>query len=109
MATKVTTTTKKTTTPKENVVAIKPDVNTQIDALRADIALLADALKLQAKETLNSKTEVARTEAKLKADEARMKYDELTTKAEAQIKENPLTSIAVAVGAGLLLGAIARG
>ena len=32
----------------------------------------------------------------------------MTTKAETSIKENPLTSIAIAVGAGLVLGALTR-
>ena len=94
---------------KKNVVALKPDVQTQIEALRADIALLADAVKVQTKQTVNEKTANVKAAATEKADVAKVKYDELTTKAEAQIKENPLTSIAIAVGAGILLGAITRG
>lgn len=97
------------TTAKKNVVALKPDVQTQIEALRKDIALLADAVKIQTKQTVNERTATAKAVATEKADVAKAKYDELTTKAETQIKENPLTSIAIAVGAGMLLGAITRG
>ena len=96
------------TTTKKNVVSLKPDVQTQIEALRKDIALLADAVKLQTKQTVTEKTATARAVATEKAYEAKLKYEELTTKAETQIKEKPLTSIAIAVGAGMLLGAITR-
>jgi len=97
------------TTTKKNVVSLKPDVQTQIEALRKDIALLADAVKLQTKQVVSERTSTAKAVASEKADEVKMKYDDLTTKAENQIKENPLTSIAIAVGAGMLLGAITRG
>jgi ElaB/YqjD/DUF883 family membrane-anchored ribosome-binding protein len=99
--------TKKNTT-QENVIAIKPDVQTQIEALRTDIALLAEAVKQQATDTVAAKTEGVREQAQIKAENAKLKYDELTTKAETQIKEKPLTSIAIALGAGLLLGGILR-
>jgi len=87
---------------------LKPDVQKQIEALRSDIALLADAVKLQTKETVNERAATAKAVATEKADAAKAKYDELTTKAETQIKEKPLTSIAIAVGVGMLLGAITR-
>jgi ElaB/YqjD/DUF883 family membrane-anchored ribosome-binding protein len=106
--------TKKNTT-QENVIAMKPDVQTQIEALRTDIALLAEAVKQQATDTVAAKTEGVREQAQIKAENdlnesenAKLKYDELTTKAETQIKEKPLTSIAIALGAGLLLGGILR-
>ncbi len=93
---------------KKNVVALNPDVQTQIEALRKDITLLADAVKIQAKETVSDTTATVKSVATEKADVAKDKYNELTTKAETRIKDNPLTSIAIAVGAGLLLGAITR-
>ena len=97
------------TTNKKNIVSLKPDVQTQIEALRKDIGLLADAVKLQTKETVSERTATAKVVAVEKAEEAKLKYEELTSKAESQIREKPLTSIAIAVGAGLLLGAITRG
>ncbi len=96
------------TAKKENIVSIKPDVSTQLDALRKDVGLLTEALKLQTKQTVSETTETVRDVAADKTEMARAKYDELTTKAEASIKENPLTSIALAVGAGLILGALTR-
>ena len=94
---------------KKNTVALTPDVQTQIEALRNDIALLADAVKIQTKQTVNERTATAKAVATEKADAAKEKYDELTTQAEVQIREKPLTSIAIAVGVGMLLGAITRG
>ena len=96
------------TAKKENIVSIKPDVSTQLDALRKDVSLLTEALKLQTKQTVSETTETVRDVATDKTEAAKAKYDELTTKAEASIKENPLTSIAIAVGAGLVLGALTR-
>ena len=94
---------------KKNVVPLNPDVQTQIEALRKDITLLADAVKIQTKQAVNERTATAKEVAVEKADAAKDKYNELTTNAEAQIKEKPLTSIAIAVGVGMLLGAITRG
>ena len=93
---------------KKNVVAIKPDVTTQLEALRQDVALLADAVKIQTKTVVGEKTETAKAIASEKTEAAIAKYDELSTRAETSIKENPLTSVAIAVGVGLLLGAVTR-
>ncbi len=94
---------------KKKTVALEPDVQTQIEALRNDIALLAEAVKVQTKQTVGERTATAKAAVTEKADIAKETYEELTEKAETHIKEKPLTSIAIAVGVGLLLGAITRG
>ena len=95
-------------TTKKNVVEIKPDVNAQIEVLRNDIAVLTKTIKSQAKVTAQAtKTQVVDT-ASEKVAETKAKYDELTTTAEKSIRENPLTSVAIAVAAGMLLGLITR-
>jgi len=101
--------TKTTATRKKNVVAIKdPDITSQIETLRADIATLAGTIKSQAKSTANEKVASAKKVASQTTDTAKVKYDELATTAETQIREKPITSVAIAVGVGLLLGALTR-
>ncbi|WP_017931144.1 DUF883 family protein [Robiginitomaculum antarcticum] len=103
-------TTKATTaTAKKNVVALKdPEISTQIETLRSDIALLAKTMKEQAKSTASQKVTTAKQVASDTSENVKVKYNELTTQAEASIRENPLTSIAIAVGAGIVLGALTR-
>jgi len=108
------------TSSKKNVIAIKdPDISEQISALREDVALLATALKVQSKSTLSEKTadvkgtltetlETLKTATSEKTDTAKKAYKDITQTAETSIKENPITSVALSVGAGLLLGAILR-
>ena len=95
-------------TTKKNVVEIKPDVNAQIETLRSDIALLTKTIKSQAKVTAHEKTAQAVDTANAKVAETKAKYDELTTTAEKSIRENPLSSVAIAVAAGVLLGLLSR-
>lgn len=93
---------------KKNVVTMKQDIPAQLDTLRQDVANLAETLKLQAKVTVADKTETVKTVASEKTDLVKDRYNALTTQAESSIKENPLTAIAIAVGAGLVLGALTR-
>lgn len=95
-------------TAKKNVVTMKQDIPAQLDTLRQDVAYLAETLKLQAKATVSDKKATVKTVATEKTDLVKDQYEALTTKAETSIKENPLTSIAIAVGAGLVLGALTR-
>jgi len=96
---------------KKNVVALSgknEDIGKQLETLRADISKLADTVTTQAKATASQKTQAFKDVASEKSDVAKARYDELTTRAESSIKENPLTSIAIAVGAGIVLGALSR-
>ena len=93
---------------KKNVVNIKEDIPAQIETLRADIALLAETVRDTTKAKASDKVSVVKDVAAEKVDEAKLKYSELSSKAETSIKENPLTSVAIAVGAGMVLGALTR-
>lgn len=93
----------------DNVVPMNADIAQQLDVLRADIKLLAETVKQQALSKVEVRTETAKTVAAEQKDAAVARYDELTTKAETQIREKPISSMAIAVGAGLVLGAILRG
>lgn len=95
-------------TTKKNVVEIKPDVNAQIETLRADIATLTKTLKTQAKATAEAKKSEVVSVANAKVAETKAKYDELSTTAETTIRENPLSSVAIAVAAGVFLGLLSR-
>jgi ElaB/YqjD/DUF883 family membrane-anchored ribosome-binding protein len=95
-------------TAKKNVVTMKQDIPAQLDTLRQDVANLAETIKLQTKVSVADKKAVVKDAAVEKTELVKDRYDELATKAETSIKENPLTSIAIAVGAGLVLGALTR-
>lgn len=97
-----------TKSDNQNVVAMNSDISTQLETLKADVALLASTVKEQAQATVAEKTGTAKEIAVAKAEQAKDRYDAITQTAEQRIKENPLTSIALAVGAGLVLGAITR-
>jgi len=93
---------------KKNVVSIKDDIPSQIETLRADLALLASTVRDTTKAKASDRASIVKDVAVEKVDEAKLKYSELSTKAETSIKENPLTSVAIAVGAGIVLGALTR-
>ncbi|CAM3742822.1 glycine zipper domain-containing protein [Litorimonas haliclonae] len=96
---------------KKNVVALSgkdEKIADQLETLRGDIAKLAETVKIQAKTSASQKTRAVKDVTAEKTEIAKARYDELTTKAEASIKDNPLTSIAIAVGAGMVLGALSR-
>ena len=84
------------------------EISQQLDTLRADLKTLAQTVKSQALSKVDGRAETAKTVAADQAELAKARYDELTTKAESSIREKPLSSMAIAVGAGVLLGAILR-
>jgi len=95
---------------KKNIVTLNKDadITDQLEVLRADIALLAQSVKTQAKAKVADKAGTAIETATEKAEVAKARYDEMSSRAETSIKENPLTAVAIAVGAGMLLGALTR-
>lgn len=104
-------TTKKTDTQAASKSTAAPgssDISGQLDTLRNDIMLLAKTVKDQALNTVEGRADTAKTAATEQKDAAVAKYDELAAKAEQHIREKPLTSMAWAVGAGVVLGALLR-
>lgn len=95
-------------TSKKNIVEMKPDVSAQIETLRNDVAQLTETLKEQAKQTAQAKKIKVIDTASEKVAITKAKYEELTKSAETTIRENPLTSIAAAVGAGVVIGLLNR-
>lgn len=93
----------------KKIVSLKSDdIPTQIDTLRADMAKLTDMIKAQATNKVVEKTSVIKDAAIEKKELAKDRYDEIAAKAETSIRENPLSSIAIAIGAGIVLGALTR-
>ena len=113
-------TTTATATRTAKVVPLnREDLQAQIATLKADLAELTSSLKEQGVEyvdaktadlraTASEKTAELRTVATQKAEIAKDKYADTLADTEARIRANPLTSVAIAVGAGLVLGAITR-
>ena len=93
---------------KKTVVATTQDIPSQIETLRADIAMLSETIKTQAKATVAAKSATAKQMTTKQAEAAKERYSEISSQAETSIKENPFTSIAIAIGAGIVLGAITR-
>jgi ElaB/YqjD/DUF883 family membrane-anchored ribosome-binding protein len=93
----------------------KDDLQAQLDALKAEIASLAellqadgrkmaDALKERAEE-LSDET-VAKARAALK--DLRAETDKLEDRLEAQVREKPLQSVLLAFGLGLIVSILLR-
>lgn len=93
----------------KKIVSLKnEDIPAQIDTLRSDLAKLTEMIKVQAADKVSEKTSRVKDVAAEKRDIAKERYEEITSKAESSIRENPLSSIAIAIGAGVLLGALTR-
>lgn len=86
----------------------KDDVLARIETLRAELGELTSTLKAQGTAVLDEKTREIRQVAAQKTAVAKETYTELAADTEAKIRANPLTSVAIAAGVGLLLGAISR-
>lgn len=111
-----------------------PDMKTDVEALKVEIARLREDLAATAKtaaslgkhgfetarekagtvyeatkERLHDTAEAARQRATDAAHFAKEKGREGVEKAESTIKTHPFQSVAIAFGAGLLLGALLRG
>ncbi|MEM7729275.1 MAG: hypothetical protein AAF311_08370 [Pseudomonadota bacterium] len=95
-------------TTTDNVVPMNSELTQQLETLRDDLKSLAETVKAQALGKFEGRAETAKAVAVEQKDAAVARYEELTTKAEVQIREKPLSSMAMAVGAGLVLGAILR-
>lgn len=93
---------------EKKLIESNPELTTQIEILRQDIARLTKTVKSEAKATAKAKKTQVLNTANVKAAETKAKYDELTTTAEKSIRENPLKAAAIAVAAGMLIGLISR-
>ncbi len=92
-----------------------PDLQAQIAALKEDIANIATTLaKLgrnsakDAKRTAASSYETAKVRGEETFEDLRLQARELEDQLTETVRENPLTTIAVAAGVGFLLALITR-
>lgn len=96
---------------KVGVDAAKDDVAKQLEALKADFAGLAAAVQTltttgthAAKETVSSKVQAAGDAGEVAAREALERVNEGSDAIAAYAREKPMMALAVAAGAGLLIG-----
>lgn len=94
----------------KNIISLKSeqDIAAQVEILRADISELAKIVKVQAQNVAEQKASTVKNVVKDTRETATTKYRDITTSAETSIREKPLTAMAIAVGAGLMLGAMSR-
>ncbi len=91
------------------VIDIKQDdISKQFDALRQDVATPTASITELSKETIKDKTLPLKDITLAQKGAAQDKYKELTQTAETKIKDNPLTAVSAALGAGLVLGMLMR-
>jgi ElaB/YqjD/DUF883 family membrane-anchored ribosome-binding protein len=90
------------TTTNEEVDALKEDIS----RLREDIANLASAVLDDAKEKVNSKSQKARSEFTGKMNEGIDRGKQFMDDLDAQVSRNPVGSILVAFGVGVLVAKI---
>jgi ElaB/YqjD/DUF883 family membrane-anchored ribosome-binding protein len=91
------------------------DLQTQLDALRADLSALAALLQAnsqKAAEGLKEKADALTGEARARATAAmgdlRREADRLEDRLETQVREKPLQSLMMAFGLGLLVSILLR-
>lgn len=103
------------------------EISSQVEALRADLASLADkfasyadrdhaaaigdAVSRQARaarRALNAKVSELSDQGGELADAARAQASDLQDALEAYVIENPIRSVVIAAGVGLILGAMSR-
>lgn len=75
-----------------------------VDALRSDLAEITKTLKAMGGQAAESKTQAAAERIREVTGQARDQFDNARGAAVDQVRENPLASVAVTFGVGLLIG-----
>lgn len=87
------------------------DLSRQIEALRADLAGIAETLKAlgiaqgkAAADEVRSRAEHARNAGEQHVEEMRARLDEMIAEADRMARAKPVTAMGIAAGFGFLLG-----
>lgn len=80
------------------------DLSRQVDALKADIARLAETLGDYGK----AKSDHYRTEAQRRAEDLRAEAQGRLEDVEVYVRQNPAQALGIAAGVGLLIGLFSR-
>ncbi len=91
--------------------ALKTEIAEDVDALKRDISVLRDDLREALKDMRSLAAVRAQAGLEKGAELARKAGDEVDgakTAVETRIRENPLTAIGIAFGAGLMLALLRR-
>ena len=87
------------------------DLTRQMEALRADVAAIAETLKglglagtRAAADEVKGRAESARAGAEARMDELHARLDALLAEADRMARDRPVTAMGIAAGFGFLLG-----
>ena len=80
------------------------DLHRQLEALRADVAALAETLKALGKSRARSAADGAREAGEAQAEALRRSLDDILEEADAAARHQPLTAMGLAAGLGFLIG-----
>lgn len=87
------------------------EVREQLAALKADVETLTEALQelgksrsAELKETVRKRTEALQARGRDIAEEARDTASDMVCRADARIRENPMAAVGIATGVGFLVG-----
>ncbi|WP_033070025.1 DUF883 family protein [Thalassospira australica] len=89
---------------KTETTADTAKLQADVDALRGDLAEVTKTLKTMGGQTAESKTQAAAERIREVSGQAREQIDHARGVAVGQVRENPLASVAVTFGVGLLVG-----
>jgi len=89
---------------KTETTADNAKLQADVDALRSDLAEITKTLKTMGGQAAETKTQAAAERIREVTGQARDQFDHARGVAVDQVRENPLASVAVTFGIGLLIG-----
>ncbi|MBX2831130.1 MAG: DUF883 family protein [Rhodospirillales bacterium] len=89
---------------KTETTADNAKLQADVDALRKDLAEVTKTLKTIGGEAAQTKTQAAAERIREVSGQARDQFDHAREVAVDQVRERPLSSVAVTFGVGLLIG-----
>lgn len=89
---------------KTETTADNAKLQADVDALRKDLAEVTKTLKTIGGEAAQTKTQAAAERIREVSSQARDQFDHARDVAVDQVRERPLSSVAVTFGVGLLVG-----
>lgn len=95
-------------TKTENNTADTAKLQSDVDALRKDLAEVTKTLKTMTGETYRSKAQHAAERVREVSGQAREQVDHARDVAVDQVRERPLTTVALTFGVGMLVGRLLR-
>ncbi len=89
---------------KTETTAENAKLQADVDALRKDLAEVTKTLKTMGGEAAHTRTQAAAERIREVSGQARDQFDHARDAAVDQVRDRPLTSVALTFGVGLLIG-----